>query len=298
MQKIKTLVITILFAVVMRPMYAAEIKAVHNGSKIEVTIDNQFFTSYIFSVEEKFPFFYPVNGPVTGGSITSLRNGEYPHHTSLYFGCDLVNGGNYWYDKLEVGQIVSKGAQITEQGDRVVITDECTWQRPGAASPLKDSRKITITAPSKDLRLIDFDITIETLTDVVVLKNNHSLFSVRVAADISVINGGVMINAEGNRSEAETFGKPSAWIDYYGKRGDTVEGIAIMQHPSNAGFPFPWFTRDYGFFSPTPFYWPPNDTDFSFRKGEKVTLRYRVVVHAGDHQTAAIAEQFEKYKTN
>ena len=295
MQKINRLVITVLLAVFILPMSAAEIKAVRNGSKIEVTIDNQFFTSYIFSIEEKFPFFYPVNGPVTGGSITSLRNGEYPHHSSLYFGCDLINGGNYWYDKLEVGQVLSKGAQIIEQGDRVVITDECIWQRPGAESPLKDTRKITITAPSNDIRLIDFDITIETLTDVVILKNNHSLFAARVAADISVKHGGVMINAEGDRSEAGTFGKPSAWIDYHGKRGNTVEGIAIMQHPSNIGFPFPWFTRDYGFFSPTPFYWPPNDKDFRFSKGEKTTLRYRVVVHSGDHKTADIAGLFERY---
>jgi len=119
---------------------AAEIKAVQNGSKIDVTIDNLFFTSYIFSAKEKFPFFYPVNGPVTGGSVTSLRNGEYPHHSSLYFGCDLVNGGNYWYDNLERGQILSKGAKIVEQGNRVVITDECIWQRQGAESPLKKYR--------------------------------------------------------------------------------------------------------------------------------------------------------------
>jgi hypothetical protein len=210
----------------------------------------------------------------------------------------LVNGGNYWYDKLEVGQIVSKGAQIIEQGDKVVITDECVWQRPGAESPLKDTRKITISSPSNDIRLIDFDITIETLTDVVILKNNHSLFSARVTADICVKNGGVMINAEGNRNEAETFGKPSAWIDIHGKRGHVVEGIAIMQHPANIGFPFPWFTRDYGFFSPTPFYWPPNDTDFRFRKGEKITLRYRVVVHSGDHKAADIAGQFKKYSNS
>ena len=298
MKKTIILAITILLAAFVHNMVAADIKAVRNGSKIDVTIDNLFFTSYHFSVEEKFPFFYPVNGPVTGGSVTSMRNGEYPHHSSLYFGCDLVNGGNYWYDVPEKGHIVSKGATIVEQGERVVITDECIWQRPGAESPLKDTRRITITAPSKGLWQIDFDITIETLTDVVILKNNHSLFSARVAADISVRNGGVMINAAGDKGEVATFGKPSAWIDYYGKRGNTIEGIAILQHPSNTGGPFPWFTRDYGFFSPTPFYWPPNDTDFRFGKGEKTTQRYRVLIHTGDHQTADIAGQYEKYKNN
>jgi hypothetical protein len=274
-----------------------QVRAVFNGSKIDVTIGNQFFTSYICSVEEKYPFFFPVNGPATGGSVTSMRNGEYPHHSSLFFGCDRVNGGNYWQEGLERGQIISRGAKIVEQGVRVVITDECDWKRPGADSPIRDTRKITITAPSKDLWQIDFDVTVETLMDVVVLKTNHSLFSARTAYDISVKNGGVMINAEGDRGEAATFGKPSAWVDFYGKRGETIEGIAIMQHPSNVAYPAPWFTRDYGFISPTPMYWPPNDAEsISFRKGEKITLRYRTLIHAGNHQEAGIAGQFEKYR--
>lgn len=309
MQKNRVIIASTFFlAIFMQTISAAEIKAVRNGSKIDVTIDGQLFTSYIFSAEEKFPFFFPINGPITSGSVTSMRNGDFPHHSSLYFGCDMVNGGNYWYSGveqgkikasggLELGQIVSNGAKIKQQGDRVVIADECIWQHPGAEAPLKDSREITITAPMKGLRIIDFDITVETLTDVEILKNNHSLFAARVDADISVKNGGVMINAEGIQSEAGTFGKPSAWIDCYGKRGNAIEGICIMQHPSNVGYPFPWFTRDYGFFSPTPFYWPPDNTNsFKFRKGEKITLRYRVLIHAGDNNAADIAGQFEKYK--
>ena len=279
------------------PCKRPDIKAALNGSKIDVTIDKQFFTSYIFSAEEKYPFLFPVNGPATGGSVTSMRNGAYPHHSSLFFGCDKVNGGNYWQEGLGRGQIVSTGAKIAEQGTRVVITDECTWQRQGAESPVRDTRRITITAPSKDLRQIDFDVTLETLMDVEVLKTNHSLFSVRTAPDITVKNGAVMVNAEGEQGEKATFGKPSAWIDFHGKRGDIIEGIALMQHPSNVEYPAPWFTRDYGFISPTPMYWPPGGaSSIKLPKGEKITLRYRVLVHAGDHKTNDIAAQFEKYK--
>ncbi|MDR2232514.1 MAG: PmoA family protein [Tannerella sp.] len=287
------------WAVIFAPFFSyaqMKINAVQVGSKIDVTIGDRFFTSYITSADEKYPFLFPVNGPVTGSSVTSMRNGEYPHHSSLFFGCDRVNGGNYWQEGLERGQIISKGAKIVEQGDRVVITDECEWLRPDAESPVRDTRKIIITAPSKDLWQIDFDITVETLMDVVIEKTNHSLFSVRTAFDISVLNGGVMINAEGAQGEQATFGKKSAWIDFYGKRADSMEGIAIMQHPSNEGYPAPWFTRDYGFMSPTPMYWPPNDQDISLSKGEKITLRYRVLVHAGDHRSANIALQYEKYK--
>ena len=280
------------------PATGARITAVKVGSKINVTIDGKYFTSYIFSDDEKYPFFYPVNGPVSGGSVTSMRNAIYPHHTSLFFGCDLVNGGNYWQEGLERGRIISVNAQIArEGGDTVVITDECIWSRPGALSPVKDSRRIFITSPSTEITQIDFEITMEMMMDVHILKTNHSLFSARMAADLAVTNGGTMINAEGSRSEKETFGNGSPWIDCYGKRGNSIEGLAIMQHPSNPWYPSPWFTRDYGFMSPTPMYWPPNGEETFMKKGTQLMLRYRVLVHAGSHTDAKIAEQFEKYKS-
>ncbi len=276
---------------------AAKITAEKVGSKINVSIDGKFFTSYIFSEDEKYPFFYPVNGPVSGGSVTSMRNAVYPHHTSLFFGCDLVNGGNYWQEGLERGRIISVNALIEKQGgDSVVITDECIWSRPGALSPVKDTRRYTIISPSAAMTLIDVEITMEMLMDVHIKKTNHSLFSARMAADLAVTNGGTMINAEGAKSEKDTFGKGSPWIDFHGKRGSAIEGLAIMQHPSNPWYPSPWFTRDYGFISPTPMYWPVNGEETFMKEGTNLRLRYRVVVHAGDHLEAKIAQEFEKYR--
>ena len=276
---------------------AAKITAEKVGSKINVTINGKFFTSYIFSDDEKYPFFYPVNGPVSGGSVTSMRNAVYPHHTSLFFGCDMVNGGNYWQEGLERGRIISVNAQVEKHGgDSTVITDECIWSRPGALSPVKDTRRYIITAPSESFFQIDVVIKMEMLMDVVIKKTNHSLFSARMAADLAVTNGGTMINAEGLKSEKDTFGKGSAWIDFYGKRGNTVEGLAILQHPSNPWYPSPWFTRDYGFMSPTPMYWPQNGTDTSMKKGTVLVLRYRVLVHSGSHTDADITGKFDEYK--
>jgi hypothetical protein len=276
---------------------AAKIVAEKTGSKINVTVGDKFFTSYIFSDDEKYPFFYPVNGPLSGGSVTSMRNGEYPHHSSLFFGCDLVNGGNYWQEGLDRGRIISLNAMIMKQGgDTLIITDECIWSRPEATSPIKDTRKIIITAPDATTRQMDFEIRMEMLADVTIMKTNHSLFSVRMAADLSVLNGGIMINAEGLKNEEATFGKVSPWIDYHGTRGNIIEGLAIFQHPSNPWFPSPWFTRDYGFMSPTPMYWPENGRSTLLKKGTVLTLRYRVIVHSGDEKEAGIAKAFEKYK--
>jgi hypothetical protein len=225
-----------------------------------------------------------------------MRNAEYPHHSSLFFGCDLVNGGNYWQEGLDRGRIISLSPLIEKQGgDTTIITDECIWSRPGAQSPVKDTRRFIITTSSPALYIIDVEIRMEMLMDVKIGKTNHSLFSARMAPDLSVLNGGSMINAEGAMGEKGTFGQRSPWIDYSGKRGKTVEGVTIMQHPSNSWYPSPWFTRDYGFMSPTPLYWPENGEETFFPKGTLVTLRYRVLVHAGNHTDAGIANEFEKY---
>jgi hypothetical protein len=282
------------------PLQAQEkLAASQVGSRIDVTIGGKFFTSYRFADDEKYPFFFPVNGP-SGASVTSMRNGEYPHHSSLFFGCDMVNGGNYWQQELDRGRIVSKGPVLeSAAGNRIVIRDACDWTRPDAAQPLSDTRRIVISAPSPSVRQIDFDITLEALEEVVIRKTNHSLFSARMDPDLTPVHGGTMINAEGAKGEKGTFGKPSPWLACFGARdGNTTEGLAILQHPQNPGYPTPWFTRDYGFLSPTPMYWPANGRDTRIAKGQKLRLSYRVLVFSGTPESAGVADIFTEFSTS
>jgi len=277
--------------------------------KVTVTIGGKLFTCYKFDASQKYPYFWPVNGPASEKSVTTETSQPYPHHHSLFFGCDCVNDGNYWQEDNERGQIVSQGPKIIEpSGDRVVFTDKCLWRagrspapdqtrlrRAGKKPIILDWRRIVVSAPGEGLRFIDFEITLEPLTDVCILKTNHSLFSARVVPELSVSAGGTLINAEGKTGEKGTFGVASPWCDYSGTRGGVTEGIAILQHPGNRWFPAKWFTRDYGFFSPTPMFWLEGDK-LELAKGERLTLRYRVVVHSSDAMAAKIGEIFEQYE--
>ena len=267
------------------------------GEQVVVRVGGEVFTCYKFAGTQKYPYFWPVNGPVSGESITTESSQPYPHHHSLFFGCDEVNGGTYWQERNEEGQIVSAGPKLIEaSGERVVFTDECLWRQPGKEPVIRDLRRVVITAPSENVRFIDFEISLEPLVDVRILKTNHSLFAARVVPELSVKSGGVLINVEGKTGEQGTWGVASAWCDYSGTRDGVTEGIAILQHPANRWFPAKWFTRDYGFFSPTPMYWPENGTHIELGKGRPLRLRYRVVVHAGDAESAGIAEIFERYE--
>ncbi|MBW8040225.1 MAG: hypothetical protein FVQ85_09525 [Planctomycetes bacterium] len=264
--------------------------------KVIVTVGGKLFTCYKFSASQKYPYFWPVNGPASGKSITTETSQPYPHHHSLFFGCDRVNGGNYWQEGNERGQIVSQGPKLIEaSGDRVVFIDKCLWRQPGKEPIIHDLRRIVITAPSESLRIIDFEIRLKPLTDIRILKSNHALFSARLVPELSVKSGGTLVNAEGKTGEKETWGVPSPWCDYSGRRDGIIEGVAILQHPKNRWFPAKWFTRDYGFFSPTPMNWL-KDGRLEMAKGEILTLRYRVVVHNGDTKAAGIKGLFEQYK--
>jgi hypothetical protein len=273
---------------------ALELTAELKPDRVVITAGGKLFTEYLFSPHNKYPYFFPVNGPATGQSVTIHKTEPYPHHSSLFFGCDRVNGGNYWQEGLERGQIISKNIRVIRaSGERVVFEQECLWERPGAEPPFKDRRTISISAPSSEQRVIDFEITMTALIKVRIEKNNHSLFAARMAPELTVKGGGSLINHTGAKGEKETFGKPSHWMHASGERAGQMEGLAILVHPDNRWFPPPWFTRDYGFFSPTPLNWLEKPLELV--PGETIHLRYRVLVHSGKLSHERIEDEVQKW---
>ena len=262
------------------------------GPQIWIRLNNRLLTCYRAHRSQKYPYLYPLAGPLSGLSLTDETSLPWPHHRSLFFGCDRVNGGNYWQEDYDKGQILSTGPKLGQATKVAVeILDTCEWQKPGGPVVMRDRRKITVRVPSDRLRFIDWEIEWQAVENVAILKTNHSFFSARAAFDITPNGGGQLLNAEGDSGEKGTFGKKSAWCDFSGKRekvpGNFVEGLAILDHPKNPWSPCPWFTRDYGFMSPTPMNFLGKPWELA--AGKSVTLRYRVVLHAGDAKDAGLA---------
>jgi hypothetical protein len=268
------------------------------GPQIWVRWNNRLLTCYRAHRSQKYPYLYPLAGPLSAESLTSETSLPYPHHRSLFFGCDRVNNGNYWQEEYDQGQILSAGPKLGKASkDSVEILDACEWQKPGGPVVMKDQRAITVTVASNRLRFVDWDIRWQAVENIKILKTNHALFSARASADITPLGGGNLVNAEGLSGEKATFGKPSAWCDFYGRResirGDVVEGIAILDHPKNPWSPCPWFTRDYGFMSPTPFNFI--EQPWEMAAGKSITLRYRVVLHSGSPKDAGLNAIFQEW---
>lgn len=270
------------------------------GPQIWIRFDNRLVTCYRAHRSQKYPYCYPLSGPLTGLSVTSETGLPWPHHRSLFFGCDKVNGGNYWQEDYERGQILSTGPKLGALTPKSVeILDACDWQKPGGPVVMRDQRVIKVTVESPRLRFVDWQIEWQAVEDVTVAKTNHSLFAARSAEDLCPTGGGQLVNAEGDTGEKGTFGKKSAWCDFSGRRqgaaGGMVEGLAIMDHPANPWAPTPWFTRDYGFMSPTPMNFVA--ASWTLAAGKSVTLRYRVVIHAGDAREAGLGDIYKAWSS-
>lgn len=271
------------------------LEAVELDDRIRVTVDGRLVTEYRYAEGQKYPYFYPVVGPRSGESVTTETSEPYPHHHSLFFGSDFVNGGNYWQDELSRGQIVAQETRLVRaSGPEIEFSQTSLWMRPGAEPPFRDERTIRVSSPSDDLRIIDVDITLTPLIDVRIEKTNHSLFAARMAPALSVDSGGTLVNSRGGRNAEGTFGQEAEWADFWGVRNGVPEGLAILNHPGNRWTPPPWFTRDYGFFSPTPFNWFA-EGHLDLPRGEELRLRYRVVVHGGSTEDARIADIYREY---
>ena len=244
--------------------------------------DNQLLAAYRTGQNQKYPYVYPLAGPHSMVSVTAESCQPWPHHRSMFFGLDKVNGGNYWQCTRNDGQALSQGVKVLEATPTSVVwTDEAIWKKPEEEPVFHDYRKYTLQWRCDDYYVVDFEVKMVPLVEVTAQHTNHGFFGVRVSPELAPDGGGTLLNSEGQQGQKDTEGKPAKWCAYYGKRffnPAITEGVAVLCPPK----PFencPWFTRDYGNISPMPFNYEPGP--WVFKKDEPIEAVYRTVVFAG-----------------
>ena len=110
-----------------------------------------------------------------------------------------------------------------------------------------------------------------------------------------------MVNAQGKEGEKQVWGKRSEWVDYSGELDGEKLGIAIFDHPKNPRHPIWWHSRSYGLFAANMFGLHDFENDktkdgsMTIEPGQPMHLRYRVVIHPGDVESAGIAKLYQAY---
>jgi hypothetical protein len=268
------------------------------GNDAWVRWDRRPIFAYRAHPAQKYPYVYPLIGPLTGLPMTEETGMPYAHHRSLFFACDRINGLDFWHAHAKGGSTISKKLEFSRvEKDFVELTNHCDWTRDDGTVLLRDKRTLVVRHVPRRHTLVDWDIEWEAVAPVTIGKSNHSLFSMRAARDLTPVGGGTLVDADGRNGEKATNGTPSAWCCFYGPRAglpkEMVEGICLMDHPSNPWAPTPWFTRDYGFASPTPLNFIKKPV--AMQPGAPLRFRYRVVVHTGSPAQAGIADLYRQF---
>ncbi len=300
----------VLFCAVIANSGAAEQFTIEKGeNSVTVNVDGKLFTRYLTKSGNK-PILWPLIGPtgkeMTRGypmrDATPEEKSDHIHHRSLWFTHGNVNNVDFWSESPKAGTIQHREFLQLKAGDQAQIVARNDWVGPDGKRVCQEESRLRFGADPES-RWIDFDIIV-TATDgpLTFGDTKEGSFGVRVNETIKVDakKGGSIVNSEG-QTDGATWGKPAAWVDYYGPVSDEVLGIAILNHPTSFGYPVHWHVRTYGLFAANPF----GLHDFSGSKdinGDhtiapkgQMTLRFRVVLHKGDHKQGKVVERFQAY---
>ena len=311
-------------------LFGSQLAWAHEGftiscesDKVTITYEGKLVTNYLYrdTVANK-PYFWPVIGP-TGKKMTRAfpmqrvdgEHHDHPHHRSVWFGHQGVNGTDTW---LEAASKNHKGekqkaflatlgstahtafTEISANHDRAVIRSTNDYLDSNGKQLMSDERTM-IFRRGDDRLVLDFDITlIAKYGDVELEDKKDAGLNVRIPTTMTLKNGtGHIINSEGVR-DGETWSKKAAWVDYHGPVKGEHLGVAFFNHPSSFRHPTRWHVRDYGLFTANAFGLQSLDSDdesgtFTLKKDDTVQLRHRIIFHKGDSVDAKIADAYREY---
>ncbi len=315
--------------------HVIQIKNLPDQKRVDVHIDGQLFTAYQYPDNITKPILYPLltaNGKaLTRGYPIDPRPGErvdHPHHVGHWLNYGNVNGLDFWNNseaipaekKHRYGTIEHQAitlAKVTKGKAQLVVS--AVWKAP-AGEMLLDEATQFIFSVKDDIRIIE---RITTLTakevDVSFKDNKEGMFGIRVtrALEFPTDRPQLLIGADGKPNTEKTvnnegvsgnylsseglegsgvWGTRAKWMKLYGKVAGEDASIAIVDHPSNPGYPTYWHARDYGLFAANPlgqsvFSKGKEQLNFSLKAGEKVTFRYQILVHSGSELSSTAIEE-------
>jgi Methane oxygenase PmoA len=259
--------------------------------RVDISIDGQPFTAYIWPTALKKPVLYPLRTAkgtiITRGFPLEPRPGErtdHPHHAGLWFNYENVNGIDFWNNSdaikpanapkmgtiLHRAIVSAKGG--SEQGELDVESDWITFDK----KVLLQEHTHFVFHGGPNFRSVDRITTLRALDEKVsfpdekdgllgmrvvraleIPSNKPEVYtdaSGRATTVVKLDNSGVngtYLTSEGKRGN-DAWGTRGRWCNLSGLVGDEPVTISILDHPANPGFPTYWHARGYGLFAANP----------------------------------------------
>jgi hypothetical protein len=220
-----TLAFLVAFAAIgfaVTPAKGVQVKADEAHRRVDITIDGNPFTSYIWPVLLKKPVLYPLvdadGFTVTRGYPLELRPGErvdHPHHAGLWFNYANVNGFDFWNNsdaikpenRSKMGTILHTRVVSTESGENLgILVTESVWFT-GEGKQIIDQKTRYVFMRESHARVIDEVVTLKALDRVVFKDDKDGLFGLRVASwlESPEEKSGVFMDANGNPTKVDAL---------------------------------------------------------------------------------------------
>ena len=259
--------------------------------RVDISVDGQPFTSYIWPSKLAKPVLYPLRTAkgtiVTRGFPLEQRPGErvdHPHHAGLWLNYESVNGIDFWnnseaikpQDAPKMGTIQQRSIVSVKGGsDHGELEVEADWLTYDKKTLLKEHTRFVFRG-GPNFRSVDRITTLQAQGEKVVFADaKDGMLGLRVvraleapsdkaevftdasgrATTVAKLDNtgvnGVYLTSEGKKGDA-AWGTRGRWCNLSGKVGDEPVTISILDHPSNPGFPTYWHARGYGLFAANP----------------------------------------------
>lgn len=301
------------------PLRAAEssgVDIVDQGDTLSIRVNGRPLGNYHYQKDSR-PYLYPLFGP-NGIRMTrdwpmkdaGKEDKDHPHHRSFWFTHGDVNGHDFWSESDKAGRTVHDRFLEVASGPKTgVIRSANRWVAKDGTVVATDERTLRFHAGIPDATVFDYEITvIASHGELRFGDTKEGTMAIRLAETMRLKPNkfnegqptGHIVNSEGVRDGA-TWGKRARWVDYHGPVEGQIVGVAMFDHPTNPRHPTWWHVRDYGLFAANPFgihdfeRQPAGTGDLIVKKNDRVTFRYRILLHRGDDKSAGIEEHYQAY---
>ncbi len=261
------------------------------AKRVDISIDGQLFTSYVWPDSLKVPVLYPLRTStgtvVTRGFPLEPRAGErvdHPHHAGFWLNYGNVNGVDFWNNSTAVsveqqskmGTVVFRRITKASGGkDRGELQVETDWIMPDGKPILREVTTFVFSG-GPGTRTVDRITTLTALDQVVSFKDDkEGMVGLRVRREleqpsneplvftdasgrpttVKVLDNtgvtGLYHSSEGKTGDA-AWGTRGRWMMLKGEVNKEQIELVMLDHPKNVGFPTYWHARGYGLFAANP----------------------------------------------
>jgi hypothetical protein len=258
------------------------------------------------------PYFHPVALP-GGEALTWESPSDHVWHYGLWFSWKYLNKVNYWEENKQRESDGVTSWRVTDVETRADfsarIEMDLDYRARGAEEAvLTEKRVISISSPAADgsyvmdwsqefragAKDVKFDRTPLPGEPGGQTFGGYAGLSLRFAKDLT--DTAVSATSETGDARENRYRFGAAAADYNGRLHGREQGVAILDHPANPRHP----TRWYAIVNPRQSFWFINAAwlqlePYDLAAREKVTLRYRVVVHPGRWDATKLESEHRRY---